>query len=920
MSEPKVGQPFGRYTIEAILGRGGMGVVYRATDSRLERVVALKTLGSERSADPAFRERFLRESRTLARLKHPHIVPIWEADEAAGELYIAMQYVEGQELGTLLERAGPLEPARAVELIAQVADALDAAHAAGLVHRDVKPANILVERGRRGILDHAYLTDFGLTKPVAALSGLTMAGQFVGTPGYVAPEQIEGKPVDHRADIYALGCVLYNCLTGTVPFPRDSTIAALWAHLWEPPPRPSEVRSELPAGFDAVVATALAKTPGERYQTAGALASAARAALASEVAVISDPVLASPPTSPTPGPTGRSDEGTGGSATGPTPAGSPPTFVDHVRPPTEPPGPPVPSTPPVSPPARVSLPWAGRLRRLPGTIAQRPVLFAGGATAFVVGLLVVALVGGAIRLGPASVPVSSPGASAGVAGETPGSTKATQVILFASDRDGPFDLFAASLDGTDLSKLTDSGRDNIGPAISPDGQRIAFGSYRDGRQGIFVMDVDGGNLIRLAAAADADDQDPAWSPDSRQIAFSSNRDRVNGSVDLYLINVDGTALTRLTSTADVDEFQPAWSPDGRKLAFASAGTDGLGDVFVMNADGTELTKLTSNPENDATPDWSPDGSRFAFWSVREGNEEVFVMDADGRNEVNLTKDPAVDDEPSWAPDGASILFSSDRAGDPEIYRMNSDGTGLRKLIGIGSASISPKIGLSPASLGGGMPGSSPSNHFGTAARVVLQDDFSDPTSGFGRCVAPCSPLFYYRDDGTYEISGTAGSNEGARYALSLPIYNWLGDTHLEIDVSWPSATQTNWVALECRNTSTTNSVFYIYGDGRYEFRQFYGTEWTTLSSGQSGVRSGVTSRFGLDCVGGGTTDPMEMSAFVNGNQLDTYVEGVYGYVRAAKAAARGSVAVLAGTTKAGDTYTAVVDNLQLLRLDGPPDQ
>ena len=415
MSEPKVGQPFGRYTIEAILGRGGMGVVYRATDSRLERVVALKTLGSERSADPAFRERFLRESRTLARLKHPHIVPIWEADEAAGELYIAMQYVEGQELGTLLERAGPLEPARAVELIAQVADALDAAHAAGLVHRDVKPANILVERGRRGILDHAYLTDFGLTKPVAALSGLTMAGQFVGTPGYVAPEQIEGKPVDHRADIYALGCVLYNCLTGTVPFPRDSTIAALWAHLWEPPPRPSEVRSELPAGFDAVVATALAKTPGERYQTAGALASAARAALASEVAVISDPVLASPPTSPTPGPTGRSDEGTGGSATGPTPAGSPPTFVDHVRPPTEPPGPPVPSTPPVSPPARVSLPWAGRLRRLPGTIAQRPVLFAGGATAFVVGLLVVALVGGAIRLGPASVPVSSPGASAGVA-------------------------------------------------------------------------------------------------------------------------------------------------------------------------------------------------------------------------------------------------------------------------------------------------------------------------------------------------------------------------------------------------------------------------------------------------------------------------------------------------------------------------
>jgi serine/threonine-protein kinase len=279
-SDHLVGRDLARYHIEEVIGRGGMGTVYRAHDSRLDRTVALKVLSIDRRADDSFRKRFLRESRLLASIDHPNIVPIYEADEADGELYIAMRFVAGPDLGRLIAERGALDAVQAVAIIAQMADALDAAHARGLIHRDVKPANILVVRGSTpdGPV-HAYLTDFGLTKMVGASAALTEVGKFVGTPGYVAPEQIQGKKVDHRADIYSLGCVLYDALTGAVPFPRDSTLASLWAHVHEPPPQPSLARANIPVGLDAVIAKALAKDPVDRYQTAGGLADAARAAL-----------------------------------------------------------------------------------------------------------------------------------------------------------------------------------------------------------------------------------------------------------------------------------------------------------------------------------------------------------------------------------------------------------------------------------------------------------------------------------------------------------------------------------------------------------------------------------------------------------------------------------------------------------------
>ena len=272
-TDPRIGAELLGYRIEALVGRGGMGVVYRAYDLRLKRLVAIKLIAPELSENASFRERFLAETELAASLEHPNVVPIHDAGEVDGQLYIAMRYVEGGELKTLLQRER-LEPARAVAICAQIAAALDAAHARGLVHRDVKPSNVLIDAS-----EHVYLADFGLSRQLADQGAPGERGLSLGTPAYAAPEQIEGGEIDGPADVYSLGCVLYECLTGEQPYSRESDLSVLWAHLQEPPPKASERDPRLPAAVDAVVANALAKEPDERPATCGELVSAAREAL-----------------------------------------------------------------------------------------------------------------------------------------------------------------------------------------------------------------------------------------------------------------------------------------------------------------------------------------------------------------------------------------------------------------------------------------------------------------------------------------------------------------------------------------------------------------------------------------------------------------------------------------------------------------
>ncbi|GAB3038585.1 serine/threonine-protein kinase PknH/PknJ [Mycobacterium bourgelatii] len=267
------GVEFGRYRLLSLIGEGGMGKVYKAHDTMMDRDVAIKVLPPELASEPNYERRFRREAHIAARLNEPHIIPIHEAGEIDGRLYLVMPIVEGTDVHELLQRDGPMSPARAVHIIEQLAAALDAAHAAGLVHRDIKPQNTLVTSR-----DFAYLIDFGIARDGSG-SKLTGTDRIIGTMACMAPERFNSGVADARSDVYALACMLHECLTGELPFPGDSMEQQITAHLMLDPPRPSHIRADVPNGFDDVIATGMAKNPDERYQSAHALATAARRAL-----------------------------------------------------------------------------------------------------------------------------------------------------------------------------------------------------------------------------------------------------------------------------------------------------------------------------------------------------------------------------------------------------------------------------------------------------------------------------------------------------------------------------------------------------------------------------------------------------------------------------------------------------------------
>jgi Protein kinase domain len=332
------GDIFAGCRVDGVLGRGGMGVVYRATDLRLGRPVALKLIASDRASDPELRERFEREARLTAAIDHPNVVPVYAAGEERGSLYLVVRYVPGTDLHALLAREGRLEPARAAAIVAQVADGLDAAHAAGLVHRDVKPANVLIAGG------HVYLSDFGITRVQGTDTRLTESGTWMGTVDFMAPEHLRGERTDAHSDVYALGCVLYAALTGEPPFRRDTVPATILAHLNDRAPRPSTVAG-VPEAFDAVVAEALAKDPEARWPSAGDLGRAAVAAASGRPAPAPRPSVATgaaapeaaPPETRSAPPTARA--ATQATRVAPAPSAAPPADATARAPEPVTPGP-----------------------------------------------------------------------------------------------------------------------------------------------------------------------------------------------------------------------------------------------------------------------------------------------------------------------------------------------------------------------------------------------------------------------------------------------------------------------------------------------------------------------------------------------------------------------------------------------------
>jgi len=625
------------YRLEEQIGQGGMAVVFRARDERLERQVALKVLSPALAADESFRRRFIRESRSAAAVDHPHIIPVFDAGEADGVLFLAMRYVPGGDAGSLVRRGGLLPPARAAAIIAAVASALDAAHAAGLVHRDVKPGNMLID-ARPGQADHVYLSDFGLTKGVLS-SALTGTGQFMGTLDYCAPEQIQGGTVDGRTDEYALACAAFELLSGQPPFPREEGMAVLYAQLWAAPPSLVSRRPGLPPGVDEVLRRAMAKVPEDRYPSCGQFAAALGTALGYRPPGFGDhlsPALNHPVTEVAR--IGTEDL----RDSRPTQDATPQPAV------------------PAAPTGPRSSGTAG-LRRGILAVASIAVLAAGGAFGAVVltsnsgnapghlaSLGTTPSPGSAARLTPRPNSSSSTGsANAGAASlraagtytivhtlTDPGITRQVDSVTFSGDGRT---LVTGEMNGNAYVWSTSSGRQSatlrgsgvkvFSSAISPDGTLAATG----GANGTaYLWQTATGQLIgTVADPGGSAINTVAFSPDGKTLATADK----SGSAylwDISAANHAATLIATLTDPAGAGVWSLAFSPDGKTLAIG----DFTGNSYLWNVTGsTSPVQTFAGPGGQYVTAiaFSPDGKTFAtgnyngttyLWNLASGTHTV----------------------------------------------------------------------------------------------------------------------------------------------------------------------------------------------------------------------------------------------------------------------------------------------------------
>jgi serine/threonine protein kinase len=610
-----------------------MAVVYKAWQPSLERYVALKVLPEYFQHDPEFLARFQREARAAARLNHPNIVTIYDVGEHAGIHYIAMEYLDG---GSLRDRlaAGPLGLREAQRILAQLAGALDYAHSHGLIHRDIKPANILFTSDGR-----AKLTDFGIAR-ASDDAQLTRTGVLMGTPEYMAPEQAEGKSIDYRTDLYALGVVLYQMLTGQAPFRGTTPSATLHAVVYEPPPPPRQLNPGLPPAIEAVLLRALAKQPDQRFQRGVEMVAGLRTAM--EGKRPPERVPTRPKRSPLVWIMGGAAAFLvlvlgllllmvgGGGAGKATPTATAEVVVVVTR------ASPSPSQPPVTQPVTASPP------------VDTPV----PATDTLVPATPVPPTGTPLPPTPAPIPTSTPVPPTA----SPQPPTATSV-----------------------------------PPTSPPGPSsgwLVFSSNRDGNPEIYVVNLSGGSPKRLTSN-NANDWLPDWSPDGTRIAFTSNR---SGSYDTWAMNADGSGQSALVSTDAWDDY-PRWAPDGQRLALSTtAVTQGVpnSEIFVRRANGS-LVQRTSSTAEDQWPDWSPD-SRIIYTEGFKGTNgwDIHVMDANGGNRAVWLGGPTCDVQPTWSPDGQRIAFirvagdtngngQIDELDDGDVWVAQANGGGLRQL-------------------------------------------------------------------------------------------------------------------------------------------------------------------------------------------------------------------------------------------------
>lgn len=669
-----IGQWVDHYHIQQYIAGGGMADVYLALDSNLERQVAIKVLKAGYSQDSSVTARFQREAKTIARLDHPNIVQIFtNGTTASGLPYLAMQYVQGGSLQEQLEALRRQVQRMAVDevlrLMIQIGRALHKAHQAGVIHRDLKPSNILLQPDGTPML-----SDLGIAAiQQATVTRLTSPDMVVGTPHYMSPEQAMGREVDGRSDIYSFGIILYEMLSGALPFGGDSPLAILHQHVYQEPPALMLNRPDLPPAVVWLVAKCLRKEPEARYQTAGELITALQTALEPEQRPTASPFSAAP--SPPPTKTGskrggalaliplallliafiayqlfwpdEQEQPTADNRANPAailPEETRPmtAAVDSliglditVEPTIEP------TTEPTTAASQSPTPVATNTPITSTTLVQT-----GGNTQ-------VELSGtGVVRMTDDAAneftPILSPDQS---------------TLLFTSDRTANWRIYTMPAGGGNWNLLSDNGASNYHPHFSPDGRLITFSTNTSGDFEIYVMDSDGTNWQPLTSRA-GDDVYPSFSPDGEWVLYMSAGDNGWG---IYASRQDGSEQRAVIDT-EADETFATFSPDGETVAFQS-NESGNHEIHLIPWDGGSSRRVTNSSGRDANPVFSPDGRWIAFESNRDGNYEVYAVRADGGEVRNLTNHPGRDQLPAFSPDGKWILFQSDRNGSVDIYRQ-----------------------------------------------------------------------------------------------------------------------------------------------------------------------------------------------------------------------------------------------------------